>query len=91
MNQCVYQTLQSLTVDEKVVEVGATLDRGVQESCDVRAVFCEVLHFSLVLQTQLWKHHVPVLSVPHKQWNSPALPPHTVIERERDVCVCVCV
>ena len=89
MNVYIYKVLQSLTVDEKVVEVGATLYRGVQEPCDIRAVFCEVLHFSLVLQTQLRIYHVPVLPVPHKQWNGPVLPTHNKSERERERERCV--
>lgn len=62
-----------LTVDEKVVEVGATLHGGVEEASHVGAVFGEFVHLSLVVQTQLWVDHVPVLTMPHKQRNSPVM------------------
>ena len=62
---------QTLTIDKEVVEVSSPLHRGIQKAGHVGAMFGQFLHLSLVLQTQLRVDHAPVLTVPHKQWNSP--------------------
>lgn len=68
---CCIAAQLDITIHEKVVEVGSSLDSGVSESCDVSPVRSQCCQFS-VLQFQLRVNNVPVLTMPHEEGEGPA-------------------
>lgn len=63
-------SLDLLTIDEQIIQLSASFNGSICKPRYVRAMTCEVRQLSLG-QLHMWEHYIPVLSMPHKQWQGP--------------------
>lgn len=58
------------TIDEHVIELSPPFHWGISKSSYVSAMSAEVFEF-LLFQVNIRVHHIPVLTVPYEEWESP--------------------
>ena len=62
-----YPADKKLAIDKEVIEVSSALDGWISEPSNVAAMGRKVRKFNIV-QFKPRKNYVPVLAMPHKQW-----------------------
>ena len=63
-------SLDLLTIDEQIIQLSPSFNGSICKPRYVCTMTCEVRQLSLG-QLHMWEHHIPVLSMPHKQWQGP--------------------